>query len=166
MPLRLPSQLLHSLPSFTPHIHPYSLRFPNPYPHRRTSHTARKALHARFVLPFAIESWYDSQMVKAYVAIVNPHGLEAFFPDADCIASAVLPGPVNRRAGQRVMLWAAVTDDVAAQIREYIRLGDRHQALLHLDTLATQVAPFGQVYTYPCNIADGELASPKEGTHT
>ena len=38
-------------------------------------------------------------------------------------------------------MWEAVSNDAATQIREYLHAGDRLQALLTLDALATEIAP-------------------------
>ena len=44
---------------------------------------------------------------------------------------------------QRACFWAAVRDDVAEEVQQELVAGDRRQALLTLDTLATDIAPLG-----------------------
>ena len=84
-------------------------------------------------------------MVKAYIGIANSYGLESFLSDGESAAIAITSGAERGRVRQRAYYWAAVSDDVAAQIHEYLRVGDRHQALLTLDTLATEIAPLERV---------------------
>ena len=93
----------------------------------------------------SIASWYECGMVKAYIGIANSYGLEAFLSDGESAAIVITSGAEHGRVRQRAYYWAAVSDDVAAQIHEYLRVGDRHQALLTLDTLATEIAPLERV---------------------
>lgn len=73
------------------------------------------------------------------------NGLESFLSETQvcpCVSGiATEPG----RIWARVCFWAAVSDDVAAQIHEYLRTGHRRQALLTLDSLATEIAPLEPV---------------------
>ena len=84
-------------------------------------------------------------MVKAYIGIANSYGLESFLSDGESAAIVITSGGEHGGVRQRAYYWAAVSDDVAAQIREYLRNGDQHQALLTLDTLATEIAPLERV---------------------
>ena len=84
-------------------------------------------------------------MVKAYIGIVNSNGLESFLSDDENAAFVITSGTKFKGVRRRVYYWAAVHDDVARQILDYIRAGDRHQALLTLDTLATDIAPLERV---------------------
>lgn len=80
-------------------------------------------------------------MVKGYIGIADSHGLESFLSDDESAAFVGAFGTDAGRICRRAYYWAAVSDEVAAQIREYLRLGERHQALLTLDALATDIAP-------------------------
>jgi hypothetical protein len=80
-------------------------------------------------------------MVKAYIGIANSYGLESFLSERENAAYVVTSGAHDGRVCRRAYYWAAVSDEVAAQIREYLRVGDQHQALLTLATLAKDVAP-------------------------
>jgi hypothetical protein len=46
-------------------------------------------------------------------------------------------------ARNRACYWAAVSDDVAQEIRTLLAAGQRLQALLTLDAMATDIAPLG-----------------------
>lgn len=84
-------------------------------------------------------------MAKAYIGTVTFRGLESFLSESDSGGFAIGAGAADGRFPQRVHYWAAVSDDVAAQIRDYLRAGDRHQALLTLEALATDIAPLERV---------------------
>jgi hypothetical protein len=80
-------------------------------------------------------------MVKAYIGTASYFGLESFLSESENDALVMIGDVENVRIRRRVHYWAAVSDDVATQIQEYLRAGDRRQALLTLDALATDITP-------------------------
>ena len=101
----------------------------------------------------ATRLWYECRMVKAYIGIANSHGLQSFLSEGENAALVITSDSKDGRVCRRAYYWAAVSDDAAMQIREYLRVGDRHQALLTLDTLATDIAPLGQLGRHYCRVA-------------
>lgn len=92
-------------------------------------------------LPLDTESWYECEMVKAYIGIASSCGLESFLSERENTRFVIASGADDGQVCRRAHYWAAVSDEGAAQIRECLRRGDRRQALLTLDTLALDIAP-------------------------
>ena len=84
-------------------------------------------------------------MVKGYIGIANSNGLESFLSDGESAALVITSGTEYEGVRRRAYYWAAVHDDVARQIFDYLRAGDRRQALLTLDALATEITPLERV---------------------
>lgn len=80
-------------------------------------------------------------MLKSYVGIVTRIGLEAFLPENEWTARALLSRAYCRRKEQAVCWWAVLTDTAAAEILSHIEQGDRLAALATLDETATQLGP-------------------------
>jgi hypothetical protein len=83
-------------------------------------------------------------MVKAYVGVANRCGLESFLLEGH--GPAQVP-TARARCGvgqNRACYWAAVRDDVAQEIRGLLASGERLQALLTLDAMATDIALLGR----------------------
>jgi hypothetical protein len=77
-------------------------------------------------------------MLKSYVGIASPSGLEAFLPERRRTVRALVER-VRRR--QAVCYWAVLPDTAAAEVERHLERGDRKSALFLLDRAATQAGP-------------------------
>ena len=82
-------------------------------------------------------------MVKAYIAVANAFGLQALIHDSQPVLALITSPKELTPSQHRACFWAAVRDDVAEQIRKLLLAGNHREALLTLDSLATDIAPIG-----------------------
>ena len=82
-------------------------------------------------------------MIKAYIAVANAFGLQALIHDSQPVLALITSQKELTPSQHRACFWAAVRDDVAEQIRKLLLAGNHREALLTLDTLATDIAPIG-----------------------
>ena len=82
-------------------------------------------------------------MVKAYVGIANWCGLESLLLEGHRPFEASTSWSDYGAGCNRALFWAAVSDDVAQEVRALLAAGQRLQALRTLDALATDIAPLG-----------------------
>jgi hypothetical protein len=77
-------------------------------------------------------------MLKSYVGIASPSGLETFLPERGRTVRALVE---RARRRQAVCYWAVLPDTAAAEVERHLEHGDRESALLLLDRVATQAGP-------------------------
>ena len=75
-------------------------------------------------------------MLKAYVGIAGPNGLEAFLPEDDHTAHAFALRVAAGRDPRNVCLWAVLSDRDAREACRQLRRGDTLAALSTLDRSA------------------------------
>ena len=78
-------------------------------------------------------------MLKAYVGIAGPNGLEAFRPEDDRTAHAFARRVAAGRDPRSVCVWAVLSDRDAREACRHIRRGDMLAALATLDRSAACV---------------------------
>jgi DNA-binding response OmpR family regulator len=78
-------------------------------------------------------------MLKAYIGIAGPNGLEALRPEDDCSAHALARRVAAGRDPRSVCLWAVLPDRDAHEACRQIRRGDTIAALSTLDRSAERV---------------------------
>jgi hypothetical protein len=78
-------------------------------------------------------------MLKAYIGIAGPHGLEAFRPEDDRTAQAFARRIATGRDSRSVCLWAVLPDTAAREACRQIRRGEMLAALFTLDRSAACV---------------------------
>ncbi len=78
-------------------------------------------------------------MLKAYVGIASKHGLSIFQPERDDTISLVRRH--IRHSLRRMGFWAVVNDVEASSIQALFLNGQRHDAMIALERLASQIGP-------------------------
>jgi hypothetical protein len=80
-------------------------------------------------------------MLKAYVGIAGPRGLESLLPEAEDASTSPAPRDPSGRSATSIRLWAVLPDDDAREVCRQIRSGDTLAALDTLDRSAACLGP-------------------------
>ena len=78
-------------------------------------------------------------MLKSYVGIANPHGLECFLPEHDHVVRFLTLRALRHRRRRSVCFWAVVNEEVAHHVERELAEGYRADALFALGALATEL---------------------------
>jgi len=79
-------------------------------------------------------------MLKSYVGLASPCGLEDFVPEHDLSVSVLV---ARARRGRSVCCWAVLPDDEALEVGQRLAAGEPAAALAHLEATAQEV---GQIF--------------------
>lgn len=80
-------------------------------------------------------------MQRSYVGIVTARGLEALFPESERAVRLLDRRIYGPRPFLGFCCWAVLRDEVAQQVRDYLKEGDRHSAYRVLELSATAFGP-------------------------
>ena len=88
------------------------------------------------VFTCGVHLWYSRRMMRAFVGVVGPYGLESFHPEYGQELQFLERAVARRNRGDACCFWAVTSELVASRVRAELSCGWPMDALFTLQTFA------------------------------
>jgi hypothetical protein len=98
-------------------------------------------------------------MLKSFVGIATPLGLEVFVPEHEHVVRFLTRRVCREALRRAVCYWVVLSEDAALEVQRQMELGEPYAALVLLDQAATEVGPI--LPTGPFDLEDARPSPQK-----